>query len=142
MLRRISTVGAAAAMIGICAVPATIANAQAAHPSHGSFNVPSASSSIKASGSYQFTTYRKASVVKVSICAKLTGNAFFVVAEAEASNSSGKEDGAIAATVGQETPGHKSCGVAYLHGLKHLKVFSEIGSGGSIAKKTSLKTIY
>jgi hypothetical protein len=142
MLRRVSTVAAAAAMIGCCALPVSAANAQAAHPSHGSFSVPSASSSIKATGTYTFMTFHKKSVVKVQVCAKLTGSAFFVIAEAEAFGSNGKMNGAVAAAVGQQTPGHKSCGTAYLRGLSHLKVFSEIGSGGKISKKTKLKTIY
>jgi hypothetical protein len=142
MLRRISTVAAAAAMLGLCALPASAATTHAAHPSKGSFTVPAASSSIKASGTYQFTTYHKANVVKVTICASLTGSAFFVVAEAEGYTASGLQLGAIAATVGQETVGHKSCGTAYLRGTAHLKVFSEIGSGGKIVAKTKLKTIY
>lgn len=129
-------------MVGICALPVTAANAQAAHPSHGSFKVPSASGAIKATGTYKFTTFHKKKVVKVTVCAKLSGSAFFVIAEAEAFGANGKLNGAVAAAVGQQTPGHKSCGTAYLRGLTHLKVFSEIGSGGKIIKKTKLKTIY
>ena len=142
MLRRISTVAAAAAMLGLAALPAT-ANAQAHHPSHGSFKVPSASSAIKATGTYQFTTWHKKNVVKVTICGSLSGSAFFVIAEANAYGSNGKLDGQIAATVGQETPGHKSCGTGYLPGLSHLKVFSKVyGSNGKIVGQTSLKSIY
>ncbi len=142
MLRRISTVAATAAMIGLCALPASAATTYAAHPSKGSFTVPSAGSSVKAWGNYTFTTFHNAKVVKVTVCAKLTGNASFVVAEAEAYNSSGTQDGTVAATAGQETPGHQSCGSAYLHGTAHLKVFSEIESGGKIVAKTKLKSIY
>jgi hypothetical protein len=142
MLRRISTVAAAAAMLGLIALPAT-ANAQAHHPSHGNFSVPSANSSIKASGSYKFTTFHKKNVVQVKLCASLSGSAFFVIAEANAYGSNGKIDGQVAATVGQETPGHKSCGTAYLPGLSHLKVYTKVyGSNGKIVKQTALKSIY
>jgi hypothetical protein len=141
MLRRISTVAAAAAMLGLCSLPA-YASTTTAHAGSGSFTVPAASSSIKAWGTYQFTTFHKANVVKVTMCAKLTGNAFFVIAEAEGYTASGLQLGEVAAAVGQETPGHQSCGTAYLHGTAHLKVFSEIGSGGKIVAKTKLKTIY
>jgi hypothetical protein len=143
MLRRFSTVAAAAAMLGLTALPAAAANAQAAHPSKGSFNVPAATSSIKAWGTYQFTTFHKANVVKVTICDQLKGSAFFVIAEAEGYTSSGKVSGLVAAAAGQETPGHKSCGTQYLHGTAHLKVFSEVfASAGKLTKKTSLKSIY
>jgi hypothetical protein len=81
--------------------------------------------------------------VKVTICATLTGNAFFVIAEAYGYTSSGLQLGAIAATVGQETPGHQSCGTQYLHGTAHLKVFSEtFQTQGSGPTKTPLKTVF
>lgn len=142
MLRRISTVAAAAAMIGLCALPASAVTTHAAHPGKGSFTVPSAGSSIKAWGNYTLTTYHKAKVVKVTVCARLSGSASFIVAEAEAYNSSGKLEGKVAATVGHDTPGHQSCGSAYLRGTAHLKVFSEIESGGKIVAKTKLRSIY
>jgi hypothetical protein len=139
MLHRIPAVAAAAAMIGLCALPASAATTRAAHPSKGSFTVPSAGSSIKAWGDYTVATH----AVKVTVCAKLTGSASFVVAEAEAYNSSGTQEGTIAAVVTQETPGRQSCGTASLRGTAHLKVFSEIGSsGGKIVAKTELKSIY
>jgi hypothetical protein len=139
MLRRISTIAAAAAIIGLCALPASAATTQAAHPSQGSFTVPSASSEVKAWGSYTFTTHN---VVKVTVCAELTGGASTVIAEAEAYNLSGTLEGAVAAAVGPETPGHRSCGTANLRGTAHLKVFSAIGSGGKIVTKSKLKSIY
>jgi hypothetical protein len=142
MLRRISTVAAGAAMLGLIALPAT-ANAQAHHPSHGSFKVPSANSSISATGTYKFTTFRKKHVVEVQLCAKLSGSAFFVIAEANAYGSNGKVDGQIAATVGQETPGHHACGTGYLPGLSHLKVYTKVySSTGKIIAQTSMKSIY
>ncbi|HEY1627099.1 MAG TPA: hypothetical protein VGG16_25240 [Streptosporangiaceae bacterium] len=142
MLRRLSTVAAAAAMLGICALPAT-ANAQADHPSHGTFTVPSANSTIKASGSYTFTTFHKKNVVKIQICATLKGGSAWVLAEAVSYNSNRKSHQAIAAAVSQQTPGHKSCALNYLPYTSHLKVFTEIGgSNGKIAKKSSMKSIY
>jgi hypothetical protein len=81
--------------------------------------------------------------VKVNICATITGNAFFVIAEAYGYTSSGLQLGAISATVGQQTPGHQSCGVQYLRGTAHLKVFSEtFPTQGSAPIKTPLKTIF
>jgi hypothetical protein len=142
MLRRISTVAAAAAMIGVSALPAA-ASTTAAHANKGSFTVPASSSSIKAWGTYQHTTFHKASVVKVTICENLTGSAFFVIAEAYGYTSSGKQLGAIAATAGQETPGHHSCGTGYLRGTAHLKVFSEtFQTQGGAPHKTALKKIF
>lgn len=80
--------------------------------------------------------------MKVTVCAKLSGgSASFVVAEAEAYNSSGKQEGMVAAAVGPETPGQRSCGSAYLRGTAHLKVFSEIESGGKVVA-TKLKSIH
>jgi hypothetical protein len=142
MLHRISTIAAAAAIIGLCALPASAATAPAAHPSNGSFTVPSASSAVTAWGSYAFTTRHGVNVVKVSVCAELKGSAFAVIAEAETYNSSGTVEGTVAAVVSQETPGHRSCGTAYLRGTAHLKVFSGIGSGGKIVIKSKLKSIY
>jgi hypothetical protein len=144
MLRRISTVAAAAAMLGISALPAAAATTHAAHASKGSFTVPASSSSIKAWGTFQDTTLHKANVVKVTMCAKLTGSAFFVIAEAYGYTASGIQLGAVSAAVGQETPGHQDCGTAYLRGTAHLKVFSETFQAQSKAgpKKSSVKSIY
>lgn len=142
MLRRISTIAAAAAMTGLCALPASAATTQAAHPSQGSFTVPSADSAVTAWGSYTFTTHNGANVVKVTVCAELRGNVSAVVAEAEAYNSSGKQEGKVVAVTSQETPGHKSCGTAYLGGTAHLKVFSGIASGSKLVTESKLKSIY
>ncbi|MGH3257027.1 MAG: hypothetical protein ACRDOU_16800 [Streptosporangiaceae bacterium] len=99
-------------------------------------------SAIKAWGSYSFTTHDDENVVMVTVCAKLSGSASFAAAEAEAYNSSGKQEGMVVAAVGPETPGRESCATAYLRGTAHLKVFSEIGSGGKIVAKSELKSIY
>jgi hypothetical protein len=142
MLRQTSAVAAAAAVIGLCALPASAATTQAAPPSRGDFTVPSAGSSIKAWGSYSFTTRNGEHVVQVTLCAERSAaSSSFVVAEAEAYNSSGKQDGTIAAVVGPQTPGQKTCGTAFLGGTAHLKVFSEIESGSKIVA-TKLKSIY
>ena len=141
MLRRISTIAAAAAMIGLCALPASAATTNAAHPSEGSFTIPSVDSGVKAWGTYSFTSH---DVVRVTVCAKATnGGTPWVIAEAEGYNSSGKEEGTIAAAVGPQTSGRQSCGTANLRDTAHLKVFSEIGSSaGKIVKKSELKSIF
>jgi hypothetical protein len=138
MLRRISTVAAAVAMLGLCALPASAATT-AAHASKGSFTVPAASSVVKAWGTYDKINAHR---VKVTICAKKTGNASWVGAEAFAYTSNYKQHVAIAGVVGPDTPGQQSCGTAYLLDTAHLKVFTFIGVGGSITKKSSLKSIY
>jgi len=142
MPRQISAVAAAAATIGLCALPASAATTDAAHPSEGSFTVPSANSEVKAWGSYAFTTHDGENVVKVTVCAEKSGGASFVVGEAEAYNSSGAVAGTVAAVVGPQTPGLRACGTAYLDGTAHLKVFSEVASGSKIVAKSGLKSIY
>jgi hypothetical protein len=138
MLRRISTVAAAAAMLGLSALPAAAATS-VAHASSGKFTVPSASSSVKSWGTYDIINAHR---VQVTICTKITGSAFFVIGEAIAYNASLSQHDAIAAAVGQETPGGESCSHANLLYTAHLKVFTEIGSGGRIVAKSALKTIY
>jgi hypothetical protein len=138
MLRRISTVAAAAAMLGLTALPAAAAT-DVAHASSGTFTIPSANSSVRAWGSYDIINAHR---VKVTVCAVISGNAFFVIGEAVAYNANLSQHDAIAAAVGQETPGGKSCGSTNLLYTSHLKVFTEIGAGGKIVAKSKVKTVY
>jgi hypothetical protein len=137
MLRRISTVVAATAALGLCALPA-YASSSAAHASKGNFTVPNVGG-VKAWGSYdKINAFR----VKVTICTQRTSGSGWVGAEAFAYNSNYSQKVAIAAVVGPETPGSKSCGSANLLETSHLKVFTFLGSNGRIVKKSSLKSIY
>jgi hypothetical protein len=137
MLRRISTVAAAAAMLGLCALPAA-ASTTAAHASTHNFTVPSASSAVKGWGSYDKLNSVR---VKVMVCSQKKSGTW-VGAEAIGYNSKNKEVSAIAGVVGPQTPGQKSCGTAYMLNVAHLKVYTFIGSNGRIVKKSSTKKIY
>jgi hypothetical protein len=141
MLRRISTAVATAAMLGLCALPASASTSVAAHPAKGSFTIPSASSALKAWGSYSRFS---ASIIKVQVCIKQTGDFGDAVGvQANAYNSSGKT--ALADEIGAvNLPGgaHQACGTRYLRYLTHLKVHTFIGHGGKIIKTSKVKTVY
>jgi hypothetical protein len=141
MLRRISTAVATAAMLGLCALPASASTAAAHHPASGTFTIPSANSAVKAWGSY---SRYSASIIKVTVCVEQTGSAYAVGAEANAYNDHGQT--ALADEIGAVIlPGaaHKACGTRYLRYLAHLKVHSFIGgSAGRIIKTSSVKTVY
>lgn len=145
MLRRISTLIASAALIGLCAIPAS-ASTTAAHASHSNgthnFTAPSIKGRynvVKGWGSYKkLNAFR----VKVTMCTEQTGNAFAVGAEALAYNSSGHTKN-IAGIIIQGHKGQKSCGsITFLFYSSHLKVFTFVGKGGHIVAKSSLKKIY
>jgi len=138
MLRSISTVAAAVAVLGLSALPA-YASPTTAHATKGSFSVPAANSHIKAWGSYDKINAHR---VKVTICVKESGASSWVGAEAFAYTAGYKAHVAIAGVVGPNTPGHQSCGTTNLLDTAHLKVFTFIGNNGKIVKKSSLKTIY
>jgi hypothetical protein len=137
MLRRISTAVASVAMLGLCALPASASTA-AAHSSTHNFTVPSASSAVKAWGSY---TVINSDRIKVTICTDQVGPAFAVGAEAIGYRSNGQEAGAIAAVDLPQSP-RKQCGSAYILFAVHLKVHTFIGSGGRIIKTSKVKEIF
>jgi hypothetical protein len=139
MLRRLSTVAAIAAMLGLSALPATAAT-HTTPASSGNFTVPSASSAVKAWGSYHILSATK---VQITVCAKRSGNAYFVSAFADAYHASGSTHGTVSASVGPETPGSQSCGTATLRYTAHLKVYTEVWATSTSAPKTSsVKSIY
>jgi hypothetical protein len=139
MLRRLSTVAAIAAVLGLSALPATAAT-HTTPAASGSFTVPSASSAVKAWGSYHILSATK---VKVILCAKRTGNAYFVSAFANAYNATGSAHSTVSASVGPQTPGGQSCVTATVHYTAHLKVYTEVwATSTSAAKTSSVKSIY
>ncbi|HTW98433.1 MAG TPA: hypothetical protein VMD59_06640 [Acidimicrobiales bacterium] len=139
MLRRFSVGAAAAALLGICALPvaATTAGAQA---TSGSFTVPSASSSVVAYGNYDIVNDAS---VKVTVCVKEVGNAFAVGAQADAYNANYSKHAALGAVVLPGTTGRLSCSTADLAYTSHLTVYSFLASSsGSITEKSQVKTVY
>jgi hypothetical protein len=140
MLRRISTLVASAAMIGLCAIPAS-ASTSAAHSSTHNFTVPTIKKHnlVTAWGSY---TKINSERVRVRICARQTGSAFAVGAEAVAYKSNGSNRN-IAAVIIQGHKGSTACGVVtFLFYSAHLKVHTFIGKGGHIIYTSSVKKIY
>ncbi len=105
----------------------------------GSFTVPSIASDNVVSG---YGTYAKSGVrVKVTVCAKQTGKAFSVGAEAIAYNSSGasKNVGAVVLN----GPGDTECGTnTFLFYTAHLKVHAFIGTNGTITATGPTLTLY
>jgi hypothetical protein len=92
---------------------------------------------VSAYGSYAKSGVR----VKVTVCAKQTGKAFSVGAEAVAYNSSGasKNVGAVVLN----GPGDTECGsITFLFYTAHLKVHAFIGTNGSISKTGPTLTLY
>lgn len=141
MLRRISTLIASAAMVGLCAIPAS-ASTTAAHATTHKFNAPSIKGHynvVQGWGSYKRLS---AARVQVTMCVKQTGNAFAVGAEALAYNAQGKTKN-IAGIILQGHKGQTSCGhTTFLFYGVHLKVFTFVGSAGHVVAKSSLKKIY
>lgn len=105
----------------------------------GTFTAPDASAAVVGWGSY---TKINAHLVHVQVCAKKVGNVFAVGVEAIAYNSDYSKQGEIASVILPETPGQQACTQINLFYTAHLKVYSFLGSGGTITKKSPLKTIY
>jgi len=140
MLRRISIAAASAAILSLCAAPA-FASPGVHHASSGSFSVPSASSVVKGWGNFHLINSHR---VHVQTCAKRIGSSSWVGVEAIAYNANYSKHSAIASVLGPDTPGASRgvCTQMNLLYTAHLKVFSFVGSGGSITKKSAMKTIY
>jgi hypothetical protein len=143
MLRRISTAVGSAAVLGLCVLPAT-ANASAHHARSGSFTIPSASSAVKAWGSW--STY-SSTIVKIEVCVKKVGSTSDdIAAEAQGYSSNGKTPqlGEIGAVYLQGAASTQACGTRYIHDTNavHLKVYSFLGNLGKVVKKSSVKTIW
>jgi hypothetical protein len=144
MLRRLSAIAAAAAMIGLCTLPATLpasASTTAAHATTHKFTVPTIKhhNVVTAWGSY--TRVSPARVV-INICAKQTGRAFAVGAIAVASKANGASKN-IAAVVLEQRVGTTFCGhMSFIFYTAHLKVYAFVGAGGHIIAKSAVKKIY
>jgi len=132
MLRRLSVIAAAAAMLVLSALPAFAttysSTLKLAFPSH---------SGISAWGNYKKTSKG----IYVNVCAKDTGSAFAVGAVAVGTNASGSRSG----NLGAVAMGHGTtqCRFGTIRYSAHLKTYL-IGytSHGTIAFKTGFKKIF
>ena len=134
MLRRISTVAAAAAMLALSALPVSAATMRS---NTHNFSFP-AERGVDAWGNYT----KSGSKVKVNVCAKDTVRGVFAVAavtlESNANNSHHSELGAVAIGYHETV-----CRSETLNYTAHLRVYSFIGTNrGTIGSKTKTKTIY
>ncbi len=134
MLRRISTVAAAAAMLALSALPVSAATMQS---NTHKLSFPGLHG-LNAWGNYTKT----GSKVKVNVCAEVTVRRVFaagaVTLESNASNSHHSELGAVGIGYHQTV-----CRSETLHYTSHLRVYSFIGTNrGTISAKTKTKTIY
>jgi hypothetical protein len=79
--------------------------------------------------------------VKVTVCAKQTGPASAVGAEAVAYDASGASQN-VGATI-LTGPPNSACGtITFIFYTAHLKVHAFIGNGGTIAKTGPVLTLY
>src|SRR5580658_3783805 len=132
MLRRLSVIAAAAAMLVLSALPASAAPQSSTHklsfPGH---------SGISSWGNYKKTN----NGIYVNVCAKDTGSAFAVGAVVVATNSSGSRS----SNLGAVAMGHGTtqCRFGTIPYSSHLKTYV-IGytSHGTIAFKTATKKIF
>ncbi|MDQ2812744.1 MAG: hypothetical protein M3Z75_12960 [Actinomycetota bacterium] len=134
MLRRISTVAAAATMLALSALPVSAATMRS--NTHG-FSFP-AMYGVNAWGNYT----KSGSGVKVNVCAEDTVRSVFAAAgvtlESNANNSHHTNLGAVAIGYHETV-----CRSETLHYTAHLRVYSFIGTNrGTISAKTKIKTIY
>jgi hypothetical protein len=129
MLRRLSVIAAAAAMLALSALPASATTThKLSFPSH--------------SGISSWGTYKKTSKgIYVDACVKDTGSAFAVAAVVVATNSSGSHS----SNLGAVAFGHNStqCRFGTIPYSSHLKTYV-IGytSHGTVAFKTGYKKIF
>jgi hypothetical protein len=134
MLRRISTIIAAAAMLVLSALPVSAATMSS---STHTISFPGLHG-VDAWGSYTKT----GSKVRVSVCAGVAAHGLFAVGavalSSNASNSKSNKFGAVA--IGY----HKaSCVSENLRYTNHLRVYTFIGSStGRISAQTNAKSIY
>jgi hypothetical protein len=120
--------------------PHTSAPASTSSGTH-SFTVPAIPGDDVVAGSGSYTMIGTARV-KVTMCAKQTGSAFSVGAEALAYSASGASQN-IGATI-LTGPGNSSCvSTTFILYTAHLKVHDFIGgSGGTIVKTGPVLTLY
>jgi hypothetical protein len=134
MLRRFSTIAAAAAMLALSALPASAATMQS---STHKISFPGLHG-VSAWGTYQ----RTGSKVRINVCVDDTARSVFaaaaVVTASNASNTLHQELGAV--DIGYHQTVCRSESLRY---TAHLKVYSFTGTNtGRIGHKTKTKTIY
>jgi hypothetical protein len=134
MLRRISTVAAAAAMLGLSALPASAATMKS---NTHSISFPGLHG-LNAWGNYT----KSGSKVRINVCAEDTVRGVFAVGAvtlvSNANNSRHSELGAVAIGYHQIV-----CRSETLHYTNHLHVYTFIGSNrGTIPAKSKTKSIY
>jgi hypothetical protein len=142
MLRRLSVLAvSAAAVAGLALAPALSASAAPA-ARHGvvNFTVPSVSRAVVAYGSYQLVNPHR---LVVRICAKQTGAAFAVGAQAWSYNANYTVKHDIAAVV-LRGKGVTECGyLAFAFTTAHLQVHTFIGgNNGRIIKVGKVKKLF
>ena len=81
-------------------------------------------------------------MVQVQVCAKKVSGSDAVGVEVIGYGSDGAQQGAIASVVLPQNPQLEGCQQTKLLNVVHLKVYSFIGQGGTIVKKSSMKSIY
>jgi hypothetical protein len=133
MLRRISVIAAAAAMLAISALPAFATT----HSSTHKLSFP------RAAGISAWGTYHKTSKgVKITVCAKETSSTDFAVAAVVvATNASGSRQNNLGAVaIG---PGQSVCRFGTIPYTAHLKTYVFIANNhGYITYRSGYKKIY
>jgi hypothetical protein len=129
MLRRLSVIAAAAAMLALSALPASATTThKLAFPRH---------SGISAWGNYKKTSKG----IYVNVCAKDTGHAFAVGAVVVATNSSGSHS----SNLGAVAFGHNSqqCRFGTIPYSSHLKTYViTYNSHGQVSYKSGYKKLF
>jgi hypothetical protein len=105
----------------------------------GSFTAPAANAEVEGWGSYKKIN---SVVVEVQVCAKKVGGSDAVGVEVVGYGSGGTQQGAIASVILPQNPQAEGCQQTRLLNVVHLKVYSFIGQGGSIVKKSAMKSIF
>jgi hypothetical protein len=132
MLRRLSVIAAAVAMLAISALPA----AASTHSSTHKLSFPS-HSGISAWGNYKKTSKG----IYVNVCVKDTGHAFAVGAVAVATNSSGKRSSNLGAVAFGH--GATQCRFGTIPYSSHLKTYViSYNSHGYVSYKSRTKKIF
>jgi hypothetical protein len=137
MLRRISTVIAAAAMLILGALPVSAATLSSKASTTHKLYFPSLHG-VDAWGSYTKTGAK----VRVSVCAGVAAHGIFAVGavalSSNASNSKSNKFGAVA--IGYHAA---SCVTTNLRYTNHLRIYTFVGgSNGKIAAQTKTKSVY
>lgn|GEM_PF-4490819 len=78
----------------------------------------------------------------VQVCADKVSGSDAVGVEVVGYGSSGTQVDAIASVILPANPAHSGCQQTNMLNVVHLKVYSFIGVGGTITKKSPLKSIY